>query len=186
VTRILRDITVGAPGARERLLGLVYGELKLIARARLARFRQGSGEGPAPRPTELVHEAYLRLFAGETLSWSDRQHFYATAAKAMLQCLLDNAPRAHRVKRGYGRVQSLVWDPPDDLRDPDAILSLNEAIERLERRNPVAAQVVRYKYLLGMTEDEICRELSVSRKTVNNKWRFAQAWLKRRLSPAAP
>ena len=185
VTRILREVSAGDHGARERLLKLVYGELKAIARGRIARFRQGPGE--APRATELVHEVYLRLFAGEPLSWNDRHHFYAVAANAMVQCLLDQARRAQCTKRGAGRVESLEWDPPDELRDTDAIVALSEAIDGLEQRNLVAAQVVRYRYLLGMTEDEVCRELSVSRKTVHNKWRFAQAWLKRSLKPdAAP
>src|SRR5262245_10521666 len=175
VTRILSAIEQGDPRASEELLPLVYGELRRLAKQRLAREKPGQ----TLQATALVHEAFLRLVEGEAASrWESRGHFFAAAAEAMRRILVDHARRKRARKHG-GRwarqelddVEIAAPAPSEDL------LALDEALAKLEANDPVKAQLVKLRYFAGLSEEDAARALGVSRATVQRHWRYAKAWL---------
>ncbi|MGD8494910.1 MAG: ECF-type sigma factor [Gemmatimonadales bacterium] len=174
VTRLLAAVEAGDSGALERLLPLVYDELRHLAEIQLRRERAGH----TLQPTALVHEAYMKL-AGGDLSISDRAHFLAIAARAMRQALVDHARRRDRAKRGGGlRPVTLTGGSWSETLDLDELLALDAALEELEPRQ---RQVVEGRFFGGMTEEEVATVLGVTRRTVRRDWVKARAWLYRRL-----
>jgi RNA polymerase sigma factor (TIGR02999 family) len=174
VTRLLAALDAGDSDALERLLPLVYDELRRLAEIQL----RGERAGHTLQPTALVHEAYLKL-AGGDLSISDRAHFLAVAARAMRQALVDHARRRDRVKRGGGlRPVTLTGGSWSEELDLDGLIALDAALEDLEPRQ---RQVVEGRFFGGMTEEEIATVLGVTRRTVRRDWVKARAWLYRRL-----
>jgi RNA polymerase sigma factor (TIGR02999 family) len=179
VTELLTLVRDGDTEARDRLWQLIYAELHIIAKSQAAR----DASGRAPQPTSLVHEAFLRLSANEQITWADRRHFFAAAAKAMRSARVDDVRKRNRLKRGGG------WQPAalaDGLatRDQDLVdvLAVDEALSRLEQHDPQKAEVVSLKYFAGLTIDEIADVLGVSPRKVDKEWYFARAWLHRELS----
>jgi RNA polymerase sigma factor (TIGR02999 family) len=175
VTRILAELR-GANGGQawDRLVPLVYAELRGIARAHLRRERSGH----TLAATALVHEAYLRLLGGNYPAWNDRQHFFHAAAEAMRRVLVDHARKRARVKRGSNPVRISLSDisvATDD--DPAALLALDEAIRRLEEQDPSAAEVVRLRFFAGLSVEDTAQALGLSERTVKREWAFARAWL---------
>ncbi|MEM1203843.1 MAG: sigma-70 family RNA polymerase sigma factor [Acidobacteriota bacterium] len=172
----------GDPAAVERLLPLVYDELRRLARGHLRRERADH----TLQPTALVHEAYLRLADRLRADWRDRGHFYAVAAKIMRQILVDHARRHAAEKRG-GQVEKVHLDDPetvlgaagDDPRGAQALrmLALDDALERLRRVDPRKAEVIELRFFGGLTLDETADTLGVSTPTVVNEARKAKAWL---------
>src|ERR1700693_6105733 len=148
VTRILSQIESGDPSAAEKLLPLVYDELRKLAAAKLAQEKPGQ----TLESTALVHEAYLRLVdVKEAQHWNSRAHFFAAAAQAMRNILVDSARRKQRNKHGGGR-QRVALDealpaPPDDA---DQLLALDEALSRLAAEDPEAARIVHLRYYAGL------------------------------------
>jgi len=174
VTTWLHRLRDGDPDALERLLPLVYDDLRVLARAQL----RGERAGHTLSATALVHEAYMRLDAREHLTPGDRRHFFAIAAQAMRRVLIDYARTRNRRKRGGGEVPIDI-DEGALISDEAAeeLLCLDEALDRLARANPRAAQVVEQRFFAGLTLDETAEVLGVSSKTVQRDWISARAWL---------
>jgi RNA polymerase sigma factor (TIGR02999 family) len=176
VTRILQAPDGGSSDAAEELLPLVYDELRRLAHGCMRAERSGQ----TLQATELVHEAYLRLVGSRDIAWESRGHFFATAARAMRRILVDRARRRGTARRGGGlrrvtldRIE--VADRGPD--DPEVVLALNEALEKLERLDPRKARVVMLRYFVGLTIEETALALELSPGTVQNDWRFSRAWL---------
>src|SRR5262249_16390700 len=177
VTRILSAIEQGDSHAAERLLPLVYDELRQLATQRIAQEKPGQ----TLQATALVHEAYLRLVdVDQAQTWSGRGHFLAAAAEAMRRILVENARRKRGVKHGGGlqRVNldeavSCAPEPTDDL------LSLNEALEQLAREDPVKAELVKLRYFAGLSVQEAADALGIARATADRYWAYAKVWLYR-------
>jgi RNA polymerase sigma factor (TIGR02999 family) len=181
VTRLLDAVAAGDPGAAERLLPLVYDELRRLARARLA----GERRPGAAQPTSLVHEAYLRLVGDRSTPWRNRAYFFGAAGEAMRRILVDRARERRALKRG-GDLDRETFD--DDLAsietDPDVVLAIDQALARLEQRDRVMADVVKLRYFVGLTVPETADALDTSPRTVNRAWTAARAWLQRELKRA--
>ncbi len=175
VSRILDQLRQGEPSALEKLLPLVYDELRTLAAAKLAQERPGQ----TLEATALVHEAYVRLVGHDSdQHWDHRGHFFAAAAEAMRRILVEQARRKRRVRHGGGmkRVDldegcSLVQPPSDEL------LALDEALTRLAALKPVRAEVVKLRFFAGMTIPEIARTLGIAVPTAERYWAFARTWL---------
>jgi len=174
VTRILSDIEHGDARAAERLLPLVYHELRKLAALRLAREKPGQ----TLQATALVHEAYLRLVGqDEARSWNNCGHFLAAAAQAMRRILVDNARRKGARKRGAG----LERRPLDEVAAPrpdDELLALDEALQTLAATDPVKARLVELRYFAGLTGEQAAKALGISPATADRHWAFAKAWLR--------
>jgi RNA polymerase sigma factor (TIGR02999 family) len=173
-TVLLTALERGDPKAADKLLELVYQELRQLAT------RKMSQEPPNQtlQPTALVHEAWLRLVGSENPSFENRAHFFSAAAEAMRRILIDRARRRHTQRHGggYQRVDLNECD----LAAPQAeeeILAVNEALDKLAGTHPVQAEVVKLRYFGGRTNEEIAQILNISLSSVKNYWAFARAWL---------
>jgi RNA polymerase sigma factor (TIGR02999 family) len=175
VTRILSAIEQGDEAAAERLLPLVYQELRSLAAAKLSQERAGQ----TIQPTVLVHEAYLRLVdVPEPQQWNGRGHFFAAAAEAMRRILIENARRKQSQRQGGGRwrLELEAVNPGTEARDEE-LLALDDALSRLEERWPDKGKLVKLRYFAGMTIPEAARALDISHATAERHWTFARAWL---------
>jgi RNA polymerase sigma factor (TIGR02999 family) len=184
VTRMLEEIRAGDTAAVDRLLPLVYDELRRLAQARLA----GERRDHTLQATALVHEAYLRLVGQADVAWQNRAHFLAMAATAIRRVLVDHARRKSAAKRGGGdlRVTMAVAEaagaPAEDLD----LMDLDAALDALAEAKPDHAQVVEMRFFGGVTAAECAEVLGVTERTVERRWRFARAWLYRRLEGDPP
>jgi RNA polymerase sigma factor (TIGR02999 family) len=184
VSRILSAVGQGDAHAAERLLPLVYDELRQLAAARLAREKPGH----TLQPTALVHEAYLRLVAaGDEPAWEGRRHFFAAAAEAMRRILIDQSRRKKRVKRGGGRrrVDLDQIEVPADAPGDD-LLALDEALDGLAREAPQKAELVKLRFFAGLSVEEAAHCLGISRATADRYWAYARAWLYDRVRAGDP
>ncbi len=178
VSDLLALVAKGDSAARERLWRTVYDELRKLAKGQLARESADVGA----QATSLVQGAYLRLAAGDSLQWKDRRHFFGAAANAMRQILIDDARRRKRLKRGGGMQPGQLFETAAvGSVDPDQILAIEEALQKLESHDSRRAEVVRLRFFAGLTITEIAQALEVSPRTVDNHWRLARAWLYREL-----
>lgn len=181
VTRVLQRIAAGHPRAADELLPLVYQELRILARARMARERPGH----TLEPTGLVHEAYLRLLEGADPTFNNRAHFFAAAARAMQRILVERARRYAAVKHGGGKRRVPLDDeregPASEYRAED-VLAVDQALRRLEELDATMAELVRLRFFAGMKVDEVAVLLGRSRRSVERMWAAARAWLQRELS----
>src|SRR5262245_35212077 len=164
--------------AGEQLLPLVYDELRKLARARMAHLRPDQ----TIEPTALVHEAYLRIVGDTDPGWDHRGHFFAAAAGAMRDILVEQARRRASLKRGGDRqrvdpaaAEPAVQPPTDD------ILIVNEALLRLEAEDPRKRQLINLRYFVGLSNEETAAAMGVSLGTVEREWRFVRAWLRREI-----
>jgi RNA polymerase sigma factor (TIGR02999 family) len=175
VTRILSAIEQGDPLAAEQLLPLVYDELRQLAAQRLAQEKPGQ----TLQATALVHEAYLRLVNVEQAQrWNSRGHFFAAAAEAMRRILIENARRKLADKRCGQRTRvSLDHVDAATVAPPDELLALDEALERLERHDPIAGQLVKFRYFAGLSLEQAAEVLGISSATAYRHWSFGRAWL---------
>ncbi|MFT5049542.1 MAG: RNA polymerase sigma factor (TIGR02999 family) [Chlamydiales bacterium] len=183
VTRALRAIEEGHPRAAEDLLPLVYEELRRVARGKVARLPPGA----TVQATDLVHEAWLRLTEGTDPGWGGRAHFFAAAANAMRNILVEQARARASLKRGGGSLQSLQEDEPGIISavPGEKVLALHEALERFERDYPRAARIVSLRFFGGLVTAEVAELLELSITTVEREWRFARAWLQREIGLAS-
>jgi RNA polymerase sigma factor (TIGR02999 family) len=180
VTHILSAIDQGDPHAAEQLLPLVYDELRKLAAQKMAQEKPGQ----TLQATALVHEAYIRVVAGEDATgpreqhWDSRGHFFAAAAEAMRRILVENARRHRTEKRGgeYKRIElsELAERCSDDQVD---LLALDEALKKLEDLHPQKAEIVRIRFFSGCTLEETASILGISRSTAQRHWAYARAWL---------
>jgi RNA polymerase sigma factor (TIGR02999 family) len=178
VTRILSQIEQGDPQASEELLPLVYDELRKLAAVKLAQEKPGQ----TLQATALVHEAYLRLLGGKEGDWNGRGHFFAAAAESMRRILIERARR-----KGLGDRQ---WLPLDDVElvIPAAgagLVALDEALTKLEAKDPPAAQLVKLRFFAGLTMPQAAEALRIPLRSAERNWTYARTWLQRELSKDA-
>ena len=173
ITQVLEAIGRGEGQASEDLLPLVYAELRRHASAKMAH----EAAGHTLQPTALVHEAWLRLFNGNRL-WQNRAHFFGAAAEAMRRILIENARRKSRLKRG-GNERPLDIDEFElAATTPDEkVLLIDEALQRLELKDPERARVVTLKFFGGLTNQEAAESMGVTERTIERHWAYAKAWL---------
>lgn len=168
-----------SPTVQDQLLSLYYDELRRIARRVLA----GDTGGQHLQPTELVHEAAMRLMKLERMEWRDVTHFLATAARVMRQALLDEVRRVMAQKRTPLPLLT-VWPDATPTEMGFDIESLDAALARLEIISPERARIVELRFFAGLTIEEIAREVDSSERTVKRQWRAARAWLLGELTPS--
>ena len=175
VTHILSQIEQGEPAAAEKLLPLVYEELRKLAAAKLAQEKPGQ----TLQATALVHEAYVRLVDDAKSHWNSRGHFFGAAAEAMRRILVEAARRKGRVRHG-GDLERIdlkdVSNAPDP--DPQTILAVDEAVTKLAAKDPACAELVKLHFFAGLTLDEAAEALGVSRATAYRLWSYARAFLR--------
>jgi RNA polymerase sigma factor (TIGR02999 family) len=175
ISHILTAIERGEPGAAEKLLPLVYQDLRRLAAKRLAR----EAPGQCLLSSDLVHEAYLRLVGeGAQGEWDGRGHFFAAAAEATRRILVETARRRNRHKHGGGRARvdldaaaSLAEEPSEDLE------ALDEALSKLAGEDPTKAEVVKLRFFTGLTMPEIAKVMRISLATAERHWTYARTWL---------
>jgi RNA polymerase sigma factor (TIGR02999 family) len=174
VTRILDSVAQGDPKAAEELLPLVYTELRRLAAYKMA----AEVPGQTLQPTALVHEAWLRLGGDDGAKFANRAHFIAAAAEAMRRILIERARSKNRLRRGgdWQRVDlasvTVAMDDPDET-----VLAVHEALDRLAARDPLKAQIVKLRYFVGMSHQEVASALGVAEPTVRRHWAYARSWL---------
>ena len=179
VTRILTVIEQGDAKAADKLLPLVYEELRRLAAQKMSQEKPGQ----TLQATALVHEAYIRLVGSEARNWNSRTHFFCAAAEAMRRVLIDNARRKKSLKHGGDR-QRLDLDldklvlPDDKARLTDDILALDEALEKLSKENKIEADLVKLRYFAGLTCKQAAEILGISLSTANEHWAYARARLR--------
>ena len=174
-SRLTSAIEQGDPQAADRLLPLVYDELRELASRRLGR----EAPGQTLQATALVHEAYLRLVGGDPARlWEGRGHFFVAAAEAMRRILVDRARARRRLKRGrgLGRVDLDLGSVPLDA-PADELIDLDEALTDLGREDPLCARLVALRFFAGLTQAEAAEALGLARRTADRHWAYARAWL---------
>ena len=178
VTQILSAAGAGDAQAAEQLLPLLYEELRRLAAAKMAH----EPAGHTLQPTALVHEAWLKLNKGAPQVWHNRAHFFAAAAEAMRQILVDIARRKQAIRHGGGQ-QRVDLDgieiafPDSSAGDRDQFLQVHEALNHLTALDPVKAKVVKLRFFVGLTNAQVAELHQVSERTVERAWNFARAWL---------
>jgi RNA polymerase sigma factor (TIGR02999 family) len=174
-------------GGSDAFFAQVYDELRAIAHARM----RGERAGQTIQSTELVHEAYMRLKPGDDRPWESRAHFFAAAAEAMRRILIERARARGRAKRGGdadGRPAPRVTLNLDEVaaladeQDPETIIALDHAIDRLSENDERAARIVRLRFYAGLSVEEVAEILEASPRTILRDWAFARAWLYGELS----
>ncbi len=181
VTALLERARRGDAAAEAELVPLVYADLRRAAEHLLRREHRGH----TLQPTDLVHEGYLKLVGGEGTDAQSRRHFIAIAARAMRQVLIDHARRRGAAKRGAGYVEVRVTNADAGIDiDLAELVALDDALERLGKRNPRLPRVVELRFYAGLSDDEIADVLGVTSRTVQRDWATARAWLHKEL--AAP
>ena len=181
VTQILDAIEAGQPQAAEKLLPLVYDELRHLAAAKLAR----EAPGQTLQATALVHEAWLRLAGEQRRQWQGRTHFLAAAAEAMRRILIDNARRKRAVRHGGDLKRVSIDDSTAQIAAPaeneDEMLAVHEAVDRLAAHNARKAELVKLRYFVGLTIEQAAEVLGISEPTAKRDWAYARAWLFREI-----
>lgn len=177
VTMLLDDLRHGSAEAPARLIEVVYAELRVMAGAAM----RGERSGHTLQPTALVNEAYLRLL-GTQDRLEDRAHFFGAAAKAMERVLVDYARSRQALKRGGGAQRVTLDQVQADAPGPGiGVLEVHEAVLSMEREDPEMASLVRQRYFIGMTLEQIADVNQVSLATMKRRWTVAKAWLYARL-----
>jgi len=183
VTSLLTAWGRGDPNALNELMPLVYNELHRMAR----RAWRGLDRGVTLQPTALINEAYLKMAGSGNTSFQNRAHFFAVAATAMRQILVNHARSHHAGKRGSGQVAISMDDVQVAVHQEAAeVVALHEALERLEAIDPRKSRVVEMRYFGGLSIEEAAEALGVSVITVNRDWRLARTWLIREMNGNQP
>lgn len=183
VTKILGAIESGDPIAAGQLLPIVYDELRRLASSKMAHEKSGH----TLQPTALVHEAFVRLVGGaDHRKWDGRGHFFAAAAESMRRILIESARRRNTEKRGGDMVRCELAedDAVLDSQDDETLLSLDEALTKLEAEDAELAKLVELRYFTGLTIDETAEVLGVSPRTIKRNWTYARAWLRQEMDTA--
>ena len=180
ITQLLKDWSDGKHDVLEKLMPLVYDELRRQA----SRFLQKERTNHTLQATALIHEAYLKLIGQKEVEWQNRNHFFALASTAMRRILVDYARERHREKRG-GSAENLPIDEVCKISASEKtidLIALDEALNRLAKMNARQARVVELRYFSGLNNDETAEVLGVSNATVRNDWNIARAWLKQEIA----
>ncbi len=183
ITGLLLDAAKGNRLAFDRLVPLVYDELRGIAHGRLRLERPGH----TLNTTALVHEAWLKLAGQTRVAWQNRSHFFAVASEAMRRILIDYAKQRRAGKRGDGAIHLPLEDaelvPDAWLSDADAeeLIAMDDALRRLAEFNPRGSRIVQYRFFGGMAEAEVAEVMGISERSVRRSWTIARAWLRREL-----
>lgn len=179
VTRILDRVQQGDSKAAEELLPLVYGELRGLAAANMAR----ESAGQTLQATALVHEAWLRLTGDPERVWNNGEHFFRAAAEAMRRILVDRARERLARKRGGGAHHTELSDSKMDLpaSPDDETLDIDEALEELARRDSVSADLVKLRYFVGLSMADAAKALNISLRSAERMWTFARSWLRKEI-----
>jgi RNA polymerase sigma factor (TIGR02999 family) len=176
ITESVNAIDACDARSADRLLPLVYEELRKLAVVRMANEKAGH----TLQPTALVHEAWLKIAGPGNAPFANRRHFFKAAATAMQQILIDNARRKQRIKHGANMLGEELHESRIAVTAPsEELVAVNDALAALASEDPEAAEVVRLRYFVGMTVPEIATALELSPRTVDRHWAFARAWLKR-------
>jgi RNA polymerase sigma factor (TIGR02999 family) len=182
LTVMLNKIERGDSQAADKLLPVVYDELRKLASAKMAR----ESGGQTLQPTALVHEAWLRLGADEQPTWQNRAHFFASAAEAMRRILIERARRRRAQRHGGGLQRVDIDDPVNAIAAPaeadEELLAVHEMLERLARHDARKAELVKLRYFAGLTLEESAEVLGVAVPTAKRDWAYARAWLFREIS----
>ena len=179
VTRILNAIEQGDVRAADKLLPLVYDELRRLASKKMSQ----EPPGQTLQATALVHEAYIRLVGSEGRNWNSRMHFFYAAAEAMRRILIDNARRKQRLKRGGGQQKIDLEDAEIAIEEPsEDLIALDEALAKLARADKVKADLVKLRYFAGLTLEQTADILGLSKTTAKRHWTYARAWLYRQIA----
>ena len=178
ITRLLLEMRQGHSKAVDELIPLIYAHLRRIARTLLQQER----EGHTLQPTVLVNDALMRLIGTSSIEWQNRAHFFAVSATIMRRILIDHA-RGHRAEKRGGELKRVTLDEAlaYEWRSAESLLELDEALNRLQRKEPRLASVVEMRFFAGMTEEEIAEVLKLSTRTVKSDWQFARDWLYREM-----
>jgi len=182
ITNALHDLAKGDSSALDRVMPLVYVELRRLAGHYLRQERPGH----TLQPTALVHEAYFRLSGDSQPDYHNRAHFLGVAAHAMRQILIDHARTRNAAKRGGGKAPFSIeegWDAP--VERPSSLIQVDDALRTLEVQDPRKAQLIEMRFFGGMTAEESAEVLQLPVQTVRSELRIAQAWLKRELDNTA-
>lgn len=180
VTLLLHQIDRGDTRAAEKLLPLVYDELRKLAAAKMAR----ESAGQTLQPTALVHEAWLRLGADDQPTWQNRAHFFAAAAEAMRRILIDQARRRRAARHGGDRQRIDSQDV--EIAAPtadDQLLAVHEALDKFAAVDPQKAELVKLRYFAGFTLEEAADALGLPLGSAKRAWTYARAWLLREIDP---
>lgn len=178
VSQILQEWGKGDPQALDKLMPLVYGELRRLAQQYLRRERPDH----TLQPTALVHEAYFRLVDQRNVSWQNRAHFFGIAAQVMRRILVDYARRHGAAKRGGSVVKvSLDQVTSGAVDRPDDLVAVDEALNRLAAIDPRQGRIVELRIFSGLTVEETAQVLHISPATVKREWSMAKAWLSREI-----
>ena len=174
VTVLLNSVEQGDSRAADELITMVYDELRHLAAAKMAQ----QAPGQTLQPTALVHEAWMRLVGAKNQTFRNSTHFFSAAAEAMRHILIDRARRKKTARHGghldrveFDELQFAAPSPDDEL------LAVNEALEIFRNHYPIQAELVKLRYFIGMTNEEISQVLGISLSTANNYWNFSRAWL---------
>jgi RNA polymerase sigma factor (TIGR02999 family) len=179
VTHVLSQIESGDPIAAEQLLPLVYDELRKLAAARLAQEKPGQ----TLQATALVHEAYLRLVqVDQPQNFSGRGHFFAAAAESMRRILVDQARRRKAARRGGGAIHEELHESAIAAPRPvEELLALNDVLDRLAEIDPVAANLVKLRFFVGLDTSEAAEALGISVRSAHDVWAYARSWLRQKM-----
>jgi RNA polymerase sigma factor (TIGR02999 family) len=177
VTRLLNEMSAGGESSPDRLLELVYDDLRRLAGV----YMQNERADHTLQATALVHEAYVRLVDWKSVSWQNRAQFFSVAAEVMRKVLIDHARARQTQKRGGHK---LVLDEAISLPDrrPIDLIALDEALQSLEKLDPRQAKIVELRFFGGLSIEETAYILKVSESTVSRDWLFAKAWFQRELA----
>jgi RNA polymerase sigma factor (TIGR02999 family) len=183
ITRLLLAWREGEPSALDRLMPMVYEELRRLASAYMRRQRPGH----SLQTVDLVNEAYMRLVDSSRVNWQDRNHFYAIASQIMRRLLVDSARKRNSQKRGGGHAQITLDDNLEIAGGSGTdLVALDEAMKRLAVLNPRQSRIIELRYFGGLTEEETAEVLGVSSRTIRRDWTIARAWLFRELTGSSP
>ena len=178
VTQILASIGAGDSESAEKLLPLVYEELRKLAAYRMAQ----EAAGYTLQPTALVHEAWMRLTGDQSARFEGRRHFFAAAAEAMRRILIARARQKRSLKRGSGAERVNL----DDLQlavpaDDETVLIVDDALQKLTKEDPESAEFIKLRFFAGLTNVEAAQALGIPERTARRNWSFARAWLYREI-----